>query len=191
MTDKEFASCLFCLEVMSNCYFNNNNRPYEIDISNRPLETSVILNGRRVYSDTNTMADVATNYKRNGDYRESIRIYADTLEESFRYTRMLSIVCVRGLIKSLICANEFALAFRFIKNVHEDLTARSNEFTIERFLFADYWLGIVKLIKAVVDDGDTSVILPYAANFSGNYSYQLQKSTNDIKSELAKLRSLV
>ncbi len=189
MTDKEFASCLFCLKVMSNCYFNN--RPYEIDISNRPLETSVILNGRRVYSDTNTMADVATNYKRNGDYRESIRIYAATLEESFRYTRMLSIVCVRGLIKSLICANEFALAFRFIKNVHEDLTARSNEFTIERFLFADYWLGIVKLIKAVVDDGDTSVILPYAANFSGNYSYQLQKSTNDIKNELAELRSLV
>lgn len=63
MTDKEFASCLFSLTVMSNCYFNN--RPYEIDISNRPMETSVILNGRRVYSDTNTMADVATNYKRN------------------------------------------------------------------------------------------------------------------------------
>lgn len=189
MTDKEFDYCLRYLKTIFNSYFTN--RPYEIDISNRPMGTSVILNGRRVYSDTNTMADVATNYKRNGDYRESICIYVQALDESFGNTRLLSIVCVRGLIKSLICANEFTLAFRFIKNVHEDLTARSNEFTIERFLFADYWLEIVKLIKAVVDDGDTSVILPYSANFSGNYSYQLQKSTNDIKKELAELRSLV
>ncbi len=190
MTDKEFDFYLFNLEVMmANCYFKN--RPYEIDISNRPLETSVILNGRRVYSDTNTIADVATNYKRNGDYRESIRIYSAAIEEAFIKTDLLSIVCIRGLIKSLICANEFTIAFKLIKNVHEDLTARSNEFTIERFLFADYWFGIVKLIKTVVDDGDTSVILPYAANFSGNYSYQLQKSTNDIKNELAELRPLV
>lgn len=149
------------------------------------------MNGRRVYSDTNTIADVATNYKRNGDYRESIRIYSAAIEEAFIKNDLLSIVCIRGLIKSLICANEFTIAFKLIKNVYEDLVARQNESTIERLLFADYWLGIVKLIKAVVDDGDTSVILPYAANFSGNYSYQLQKSTNDIKNELAELRSLV
>lgn len=190
MTDDEFDFYLFNLKVMmANCYFKN--RPYEIDFSNRPLETSVRINGRRVYSDTNTIANVATNYKRNGDYRESIRIYSDALQDSFKKTDLLSSVCIRGLVKSLICANEFLIAFKWIKITYEDLNARMNESTPERFLFNDYYFDIVKMVKSVVDDNDFTVIQPFAARFSGSYSYILQKNLESIKVDLVEIRKLI
>lgn len=174
------------LEVLMNMWLQTGSDLWDFnEIYESPAS---IVAGNKTYT-SHELNDYAVQCKRKGEYAESIGAYIRIFDSFYKKNHKLPYSSVRGLIKALICTNDFYDAFVFASTALADA---QNRYDIHPAIFnilkSDF-VGLETLAKRVVDDNDSSDVFRYAANFSGSNNYQLQKSQSEIKEEMVKVRA--
>ena len=155
----------------------------------KPVKTAVKIEGR--YLNTDELADYAISLKRNGDYALAIGAYIRIMDAYKQETGKIPIQHVRGLLKVLLSVNCFDIAFCLVSTVCADMEQNQNVDNQEKKLFQKYFSELIFLSKMVVDNNDFSKVSIFAANYSGNVNYTLQRTLTEIKEDMIKIRKKV
>jgi len=144
--------------------------------------------GNNMVRSGETMQAFCADKKRCGDYEISINGYLILLNACLSENGKLPVAIMRGLYKSLLCANEFSLAFDVVSTILADLQKLTQVSTEEVFFFSRYFTELREAIKNVVDSSDYSMLLMLCKNYSGNEQYRFVKTEKDIFVEMFGIR---
>ena len=137
------------------------------------------------------MCQYALECKRAGRYAESIGGYIRVISECKKTNGKLYISVIRSYIKVFICVNAFYSAFSLVSTALADMQQASCVNEQEYQLFMGYFQNLIELSKMVIDYNDFSAVKEFSANYSGSSNYQLQRSLDEIREQLAKIRTEV
>lgn len=156
---------------------------------NNPSGTGININGR-IYNSVE-IDTRALQCKREGKYAEAVGLYLRSLEASKKKGGKLPISTMKGYWKVLVSSNAFYQAFCVASTVAADMQNAKNVNQKEYELFMGYFFNLVELSKMIIDRNDFSAVKPFAANYSGSSSYQLQRSSQEIRDDFKKIRDEV
>ncbi len=137
---------------------------------------------------TSQLVDIATQLKRDAKYAQSLAYYIKAGSGCFDNTGKIPIMIIRGLVKTLICVNDFKSAYVFASTVLADMQQRGDASAVEMALFESYYHGLINLTLSVVDAGDLSSALAFSAKYAGNVNYRLVKTIDEIVDNLKSIR---
>lgn len=154
-----------------------------------PVKTNVKLNGK--LADTDELSRYGMEAKRAGKYAEAIGAYIQCMNAFYQKKGKIPVLLARGLFKVLVSVNCFDMAFILVSTVLADMQQSQNVDQEEMGLFKNYFLELLTLSKAVIDDDDVSDIKEYSKNYSGSSEYRLQRSMSDIRKDFEEIREKV
>lgn len=154
-----------------------------------PIKTDVKLNGK--LADTDELSRYGMEMKRAGKYAEAIGAYIQCMNAFYQKKGKISVLLARGLFKVLVSVNCFSLAFTLVSTIFADMQQSQNVDQEEMGLFKNYFLELLTLSKAVIDDDDVSDIKEYSKLYSGSSDYRLQRSMSDIRKDFEEIREKV
>ncbi len=154
-----------------------------------PIKTDVKLNGK--LADTDELSSYGMEMKRAGKYAEAIGAYIQCMNAFYQKKGKISVLLARGLFKVLVSVNCFSLAFTIVSTIFADMQQSQNVDQEEMGLFKNYFLELLTLSKAVIDDDDVSDIKEYSKLYSGSSDYRLQRSMSDIRKDFEEIREKV
>lgn len=154
-----------------------------------PVKTNVKLNGK--LADTDELSRYGMEAKRAGKYSEAIGAYIQGMMAFYQKKGKISVLLARGLFKVLVSVNCFSLAFTLVSTIVADMQKSQNVDQEEMELFKNYFLELLTLSKAVIDDDDVSDVKEYSKAYSGSSDYRLQRSMSDIRKDFEEIRAAV
>lgn len=186
--DKATLQQLTYAKVFWNSWISKGPEVWEfMDFS--PVKTDVKLNGK--LADTDELSRYGMEMKRAGKYSEAIGAYIQGMMAFYQKKGKIPVLLARGLFKVLVSVNCFGMAFILVSTVLADMQQSQNVDQEEMGLFKNYFLELLTLSKAVIDDDDVSDIKEYSKNYSGSSEYRLQRSMSDIRKDFEEIREKV
>lgn len=136
--------------------------------------------------------EVAIQAKREGNYADAVGLYIRLLEANYREYGMFSAALVRAYVKILFAANEYFEAFSLIATMVADMQrSRNVNKELEDLVKTDFET-LYKDAIAYVDRGVYyQKLLMLTIGYSGNPSYELEKTSAEIERELVLIRNKV
>ena len=139
-------------------------------------------------ADGPALGDDAVEFKRRGQYYDSLNIYLVLITESLNQLGYVGVATMRGLYKTLISMNDYLDAWSIACTVYSDMQRNPGADYEYCTLFKSDFEVMCALAIDVVDRGRMDNLELYTSETSGSRYYRFAKTQREIMAQFRTIR---